>query len=33
VFKQGGINLAKAAGTLPPFSGKAKKMIAGLLKK
>ncbi|MBT3618821.1 MAG: coniferyl aldehyde dehydrogenase, partial [Porticoccaceae bacterium] len=33
VFKQGFIHLAKAAGTLPPFSDKARKMIAGVIKK
>lgn len=33
VFKQGFVNLAKLAGTLPPYSDKVDKMMAGQIKK
>ena len=33
VFKQGLLNLPKLAGTLPPYTDKTAKMIAGLVKK
>ena len=33
VFKQGFVHLAKAAGSLPPYNDKARKLIAGVLKK